>query len=689
MSTKKWDVSAVDKDKVKELVEKYDYPTFLALILVIRGLTEISDIETFLNGKDFCDPWCFVDMDKAVERIERAIECGERIAIYGDYDADGVTATVLLHTYLEMRGASVIYYIPQRSEDGYGMSREGIDKLAGQGTTLIITVDNGISAGPEIEYASSLGIDTVVTDHHAVPETLPPAVAVVDPHRADCPSPFKEYCGAGVAFKLVCALEREECNPQMMMDFFADLVTIGTVGDIVSLTGENRALVRYGLPLLTESGRVGIQALLRYAGILGQELTAGDVSYRIVPRINAMGRMSAADQAVSLFLSDNEEEADEIAQAMQDANRSRQEMEQTIVEEVVAMLRERADLRRQRVLVLWGEGWHSGVLGIVAARITERYGKPCVILTSDGVMAKGSARSLTGFSIHKALVACEDLLEKYGGHTLAAGMTLKAENLELLRERINRYALEQGDMPLPTLKVDCRLNPVQLQLDVVSDLNYLEPFGAGNPSPVFGLYRMRLERITPIGGGKHLRLGFERGGNHVQALAFGVTPEDFPYPVGEELDLAVTLGRSEYRGQASLSVYIKEMKPSDFDNGVALSEKADWEKLLRGEFLTPDTRQRMIPSREENAAVYRLLKSEPRRQWNLFHLCYRLQKAVEGHFGWDKMMVALACMQEKKLISLRLDGEQMTIELLPVSGKVDLEDTKWMRRLRQEPTRRE
>lgn len=442
---KSWSVAQLNKEAAQSLAKDFSLPPVAAMLLQIRGVEQPEEVMQFLgDDADFSDPFLMADMDKAVARIEKAIEGFEKICVYGDYDADGVTSTALLYSYLEGRGADVSYYIPSREAEGYGMNMAAVEKMREQGVQLIITVDNGISAADEIAYANTLGIDTVVTDHHKPPETLPDACALVDPHRADCESPCKELCGVGVAFKLVMALEDGDLDIDGLLFQYADLAALGTIGDVVPLTGENRIFVKCGLSLLRDSSREGICAMLEDAAITPSKLSAGKVAFTLVPRINACGRLALSQKSVQLLLTNDKELAQETAQELGRDNAERQQIERDILKTIEEELTRSPAIRRDRVIVVDGEGWHPGVIGIVAARIKELYGKPALVLSRDGDTAKGSGRSIKGFSLIDAVSACSEYLAYFGGHPMAAGLTMPSGQIGAFRAAINEYAKNKG-----------------------------------------------------------------------------------------------------------------------------------------------------------------------------------------------------------------------------------------------------
>ncbi|MDD5952800.1 MAG: single-stranded-DNA-specific exonuclease RecJ [Oscillospiraceae bacterium] len=669
MKLKKWHVSTLNKERAAQIADQFGVPYFLAMLLEIRGIREEGEIRSFLEQDDvgFSDPMAFADMEAAAQRIHEAMENGERIAVYGDYDADGVTATAMLYSYLESIGADVCYYIPSREAEGYGMNQGAIEKLADDGVTLIITVDNGVSSVEEVAFAKTLGVDVVVTDHHRPREILPEAVAVVDPHRVDCPSPFKELSGVGVAFQLIAALEGDDGDREGLLENYADLVAIGTIGDIVSLTGENRLLVQAGLHYLSNSDRIGLRALMERAGVQGM-LTASDVAFGIVPRINATGRMDSSQRAVELLLCEDVEEAEVLAEEVCRNNDFRKEVEQEILEKTAQLLKAEPDRLNDRVLVVEGEHWHHGVIGIVASRLLDQYGKPCIVISYGDGEAKGSGRSVEGFSLFDAIHQNGELFTKYGGHPMAAGFSMVEENIPRFRKAINAYAASLSEVPAQTIHLDCKLRPAGLSVEIPHQMQYLEPFGTDNPQPLFGLFQMRLEEITPVGGGKHLRLTFTKQGSHVTCMKFGMTLEQFPYQKGDVLDLAVQLSAKEFRGQEQLSIVIREMRVSGLDDLELLGDYDLFEKYKRREALTAEEKERLTPCREEFALVYRALHHYG--GWDDHVLV--LLKQLSGKITLCRLLVALQAMHQLRLIVCRKRGEAMQIALRETTGKVDL-----------------
>ena len=668
MLHKRWTVNPLDKTLAASLAEECDVDAFVALIAAGRGYTDPYELSELISPDIIMsDPYELCDMEKAVEAITDALYSDALIAVYGDYDVDGVTATALMYSYLKSRGARVIYAIPDRERDGYGINMTVVDKLHAQNVELIITVDNGIAALREIEYARSLGMKVVVTDHHLPGEEIPRAEAVVDPHRRDDFSEFKDICGVMVAFKLVCAIEGK--SPEEMLYEFGDLVAIGTVADVMPLTNENRAAIKVGLETIADGRRLGISALLKAAGVEAYGLTASKIAYSLSPRLNAAGRMGDAARAAELLMTDDDEVANGLAELLCSENIKRQSLEKQIFTEAVEAV-EKKGYKHNRVIVVEGENWHGGVVGIVAARMCEKYGRPVIILSVTDGVANGSARSVSGFSIYDAIASCSYLLSKFGGHEMAAGVTLSASYINDFRRAINEYA---GDLDrvYPEVRLDCKLNPTALSLDLVEDIKALEPFGVGNPTPLFGIFGVKLQKITPVALGKHLRLTLSREDVSFTAMLFGVTPQAFPYEVDDTLDIAVTVDTNEYKGSVSLTVNIKEIRPSDIDHEAVLIAADEYECFKSG--LGGDYSD-ITPSREEVGAVYKEIQ---KREMALDRLVVKML----GSIGPAKTLISAQALCELKICSLYENNGVPTVRLNNKDIKVNLGDAKILQKL--------
>ncbi len=638
MSIKKWVVGTPDREKAKLLAEECDVDPFAALIAVGRGIDNAGELELMMSDEPIlCDPLELADIKIAAEYINNAIEGGIKIAVFGDYDCDGVVATSILYDYLISRGADVVAYIPDRVNEGYGMNCAAVDKLAEQGVGLIVTVDNGISCTKEISYAGSLGIKTVVTDHHLPPETLPDALAVVDPHRIDCPSSFKDICGAEVAFKLICVLDDKE--PEQILSRYADLVAIATIGDVMPLVNENRSIVKAGIRKIKSASNVGVAAILNMAGIDKSSIDASKISFGIVPRINAAGRMGSAYRAFQLLTTNNTMDALKIVGPIDDDNVHRQQIEKDILKSAIKMI-EDCGYKHNRVIVIAGENWHFGVLGIVASRICELYGKPTLVLSRENGIAHGSGRSFSGFNLYDAINACSDVLLKYGGHELAAGISVEEDKIDIFRQKINDYAIKKTNA-FPTMNIDFRLNPAGMSIDMSFAIKSLEPFGLGNPVPVFGIFGAVIEKITAIGGGRHLKLLCRKNGNAFQSLLFGLTPEQFCFIVGDTVDLAVTLDTNSYQGQQNLSVLIKAIKPSCIDQDKYFESKQCFDDFVSGyktDFL------QILPDRTQIGNVYKYITANPINAKRIEYF--------DMNMGYAKTQIALKTLCELGLLSI-------------------------------------
>ena len=641
----------------------------LAGILAARGVTDPTEALTLLAGEEeLSDPMLLTDMDKACARILEAIDKEQTIVVYGDYDVDGVTATALLYQHLKGMGASVKCMLPSREGDGYGLSKNAIQSIHDKGCQLIVTVDNGISALEEAEFAASLGVDLIVTDHHLPHDALPKAVAVVDPRRADDHSPFKGLCGAGVAFKLCAALDG--CPPEEMLDYCGDLAAVGTVADVMPLTGENRTLVKAGLKSLQQTDRPGISALLEEVGLEGKPITAENVSYAIAPRINAAGRMDNAVTALQLVLCEDEERAAELAHKLNEINVARQETEQEIVKAAQEQLDAEPAILEDRVILIWGRDWHPGVIGIVASRLVEKTGRPVIVVSVDEHgEGKGSGRSVQGFNLHECIASCEDILLRFGGHAMAAGLSVREENLPELRRRLNEWAAREcAVLFTPPLECDLSIHLDRITVESVRRLEQLAPYGAENPTPVFVLEKAVIDGIFSVSEGKHCRLRLRQGNASIYAVWFGMPPEQLPYTMGDVVDAAVNLSVYESLRGAQLSGRILELHPAGFGNAAA-EQTALVQALRRGTPLSAEQKARIAPERSDIITVYRELQA---RRWHAEDLQPLFAKLGEENTG--KILVAITALEQVGLIAVRERSGAKFWELVPAEGKKNLAD---------------
>ena len=641
----------------------------LAGILAARGVTDPTEALTLLAGEEeLSDPLLLKDMDKACARILQAIDHEETIVVFGDYDVDGVTATALLYQHLKGMGANVKCMLPSREGDGYGLSKNAIQSIHEKGYPLIVTVDNGIAALDEADFAAELGVDLIITDHHLPHERLPRAVAVVDPRREDDTSPFKGLCGAGVAFKLCAALDG--CPPEEMLEYCGDLAAVGTVADVMPLTGENRTLVKAGLRQLQQTDRPGFVALLDEVGLTGKTITAENVSYAIAPRINAAGRMDSAVTALQLVLCEDEDRAAELAHRLTEINAARQETEQEIVKAAQELLDAEPGILEDRVILLWGRDWHPGVIGIVASRLVEKTGRPVIVVSVDEHgEGKGSGRSVQGFNLHACIASCTDLLLRFGGHAMAAGLSVREENLPQLRRRLNEWAARECPvLHAPPLECDLSIRLDRVTVESVAALEKLAPYGAENPTPVFLLEKAVVEGIYPVSEGKHSRVRLRQGSTSLYAVWFGVKPEQVPYATGDVVDAALNLSVYASARGLQLSGRIIELHPAGFGNAAA-EQSALVQALRRGTPLTDEQKTRIAPARSDIIAVYRELQT---RRWHAEDLQPLFAKLGEEQTG--KTLVALTALEQVGLIAPVEQNGAKFWQLVPTAGKKNLAD---------------
>ena len=539
---KKWQIYETDKEKVKKVSDQYKINELLATILVNRNIIQEDDVRLFLNPTrdDFYDPFLITDMKVAVERIIQAIENKEKITIYGDYDVDGITSITVLKSFLKDVGLETVAYIPNRLNEGYGLNKNAIDKIAKSGCNLMITVDCGISGIEEIEYANSLGIQTIVTDHHEAGNELPNAIAVIDNKRKDSKYPFRELAGVGVVFKVIQALGIRLGLKEEAYLKYLDIVCVGTISDIVPLVDENRVIAKLGLMLIKQTRNIGLKSIINSSGY--SKIDSNMISFGVAPRVNACGRMGKAEEALELFLSQNINEVNELTKKLNEHNRERQETEKAIFENAVAMI-EKEKLNENNAIIVGGENWHHGVIGIVSSKITEMYFKPSILLSfeEDGI-GKGSGRSIPGFDLHEALMQCLDTIEKFGGHSMAVGITIKKENLKKFREEFETIATQNHiDEIIPIINIDAKVNLSDINKEMVNSLKQLEPFGEGNKMPIFAFKNLKIDSIRALSEGKHLKLTLKDNNYMINAIGFNIGHLAEEYRIGDKVDVAGVL----------------------------------------------------------------------------------------------------------------------------------------------------
>ena len=561
---KKWECIELDNEKIKnveKIENEYGISNLLAKILVNRNLTKNEDIDLFLKPTrhDFHNPYLMPDMALAVDRIIKAINNKEKILIYGDYDVDGITSITVVKNFLLERGANVIQYIPNRLNEGYGLNKDTIKKISEDGVNLIITVDCGISGIEEVDYANSLGLEVIVTDHHEVGEILPNAIAVVDAKRKDNTYPFRELAGVGVGFKLIQAIaQRLELEEKEYLKYL-DIVCIGTISDIVPLVDENRVIAKLGLKLVEVTKNVGLKALLEASGY--KKVDSFTVSFGLAPRINACGRMGKEKEALNLFLTQDENEAKEIALKLNEYNKERQDIEKRIYEDAVSKI-EKSEADKQ-VLVLGSENWHHGVIGIVASKITDLYFKPSILICFEEDEGKGSGRSVPGFDLHEALMNCNTYLEKFGGHSMAVGVTLKKENFEKFKEEFEKYAQNSNICDIiPIIKIDEEITLEDINIKAVEELNMLEPFGEANKMPLFMYKNLKIHSIRTLSEGKHIKLTLKDNNFYIDSIGFNLGHFAEEYQIGDKVDIVGSLEINRFNGRESVQINLKDIRKS-------------------------------------------------------------------------------------------------------------------------------
>lgn len=565
MFDKKWICNEVNHDDVLKLSKEARISTLLAKIFLSRGINDADYIKSFLNpSKDkLHDPFMMKDMDKAVERILEALQNREKVLIYGDYDVDGVTSTSVLYNFLRGIGVSVDFFIPDRINDGYGITLDTAETIVKAGCPLVITVDCGVSAIKEVEYVKNKGIDIIITDHHECREELPDAFAVINPKRPDCPYPFKELAGVGIAYKLVTAL----CKRLELGEIhykFLDIVSIGTIADVVPLSGENRIIASNGLKIMKNTANIGLVELLKYCNKKNEDITTWMIAFIIAPRINAAGRIGDAKRAVTLFTTKDSDEAAYIAGLLDSENKARQDIESSIIDEVLDKIESDNKYKNRKVMVISGEGWHHGVIGIAASKVTERYYKPCIILSCENGICKGSGRSIEGLNMFMALCACESLLDNYGGHEMAAGLTIKEENLEEFDRLINDFAdtnMKEEDL-IPKVEIDVKIVKSEINLKSIAEVEMMSPFGVGNPSPLFLYDNVRIADLRTVGNEKHLKAVFEDKGMIVDAIGFNMGNLTQNFLNEDMVDVVCTLDKNTWNFVDKAQLVLKDIRYS-------------------------------------------------------------------------------------------------------------------------------
>lgn len=716
---KKWVLKSVESQEsqfaIAKIAEALQIHPIIAKLLYNRGYTDENAAKSFIlmESEMLANPFDMKDIDKGIERIHTAVKNKEKITVYGDYDVDGVTSVCTLYLYLKSYGANVSYYIPNRTGEGYGVSTSAIDMIKEDGTTLIITVDTGITANDEVLYAKERGIDFVITDHHECRSDIPKACAVINPHRPDCPYPFKELAGVGVVFKLISAYEEYVCKitrkeaALRIFTHYADLVAIGTIADVMPIKSENRIIVSYGLKMIENATRPGLLALINATTSKTDsqkadrvkkrvKITSGYVGYTLAPRINAAGRIKSASIAVELFLAQNAQSASQIADELCKANKERQAEENKIMVEAYEMI-EAMDLQNDPVIVLNADNWHHGVIGIVSSRITEKYSRPSILVSFEGndgiddpneAIGKGSGRSIKGMNLVDALCHCSDRLVKFGGHELAAGLSVKRCELDALRREINEYArqnLSKENM-VPTIEADCVISFSDIKLSFAAQLQQLEPYGIGNPTPTFVLRGANICEISPISEGKHTRLVLGDGSQTITAMYFSNSPDSIDASVGDKVDILFNVDINEWLGKRSVQLIVKDLKASEGKNEAEESEKIRFKEIWSGAEFAEE--ENVIPTREEFASVYRFIYNSCRNGHTTFNPKEIISKITKldpkTTLTYIKLKIIFKVFNELNLLGISEDECENYTFSLRLSQKTDLDKSNLLRRLRNQ-----
>ena len=720
---KNWIIKSVDNEEsnfgIESISKNLGIHKIVAKLLYNRGYTDTESAKSFIymESEMLSNPFKMKDMDKGIERIRLAVENGEKITVYGDYDVDGVTAVCTLYLYLKSVGANVDYYIPSRIGEGYGVSKVAIDTILQNGTKLIITVDTGVTAVEEVEYAKNLGIDFVITDHHECRAALPDACAVINPHRPDCDYPFKELAGVGVVFKFVCAYEEavnhtdRQTATKKIFNEYADLVAIGTIADVMPIKEENRIIVRYGLSKIENNKRVGLSALMDAASGRndGQKntknkkrskITSGYIGYTIAPRINAAGRIKNASLAVELFLSRDPEFAKKVADELCQTNRERQAEENTIMQEAHRQI-ENYDIEENPIIVLSADNWHHGVIGIVSSRITEKYSRPSILVSFEGNcqdtpspddIGKGSGRSIKGINLVDALCYCSDHLVKFGGHELAAGLSVKRSELPKFCKMINEYArnnLGESDL-IPVVEADCYIDFEDITHSLAKEFQMLEPYGVSNPVPVFVLKDVIVNDISGVSDGKHTKFVFGNGKNSLSAMYFSNTPSSLGIYVGDRVDVLFNIDINEWGGRESVQLIVRDVKQSCRQQDILERERERYDQIKHG--ATFSQSEDIMPSREDFIAVFNLMRSTLRMGVDTLSHREINSRFTGAHgerkIGYIKLKIIIMVLKELNLVSLEeISDEVYKFSIHYTSSKTELEKSTWLRRLRSQMAR--
>ena len=643
--------------------------SILDRLLTSKGFSNQHEKNDFINcNYEISDPSEFYGMSDLVKRLNKAIDSFEKVCIFGDYDCDGITATCMLYSYLSKKNLNVMYMLPSRYEEGYGLTKTIVDKINSYGVNLIITVDNGISAYDEICYSNSLGIDVIVTDHHKIPERLPPAVSIVNPHLNK--SGFKDFAGVGVVFKIIQELEKQNSSLDDLLKEYGDLLSIGTIGDMVSMTGENRVLVKKSLKYLRKSSRPGVQVLIE-GTVFGSDMDGTEISFGIVPKLNACGRMGSADYAAKLLLSSSISEARTFLKISLDMNDERKSLCNSIIDEVECDIYKN-HLYNDRIIFAWNENWNHGVIGIAASVICNKFGKPCFLFSVQKDESRGSARSIPGFDIHNCLSDCKDLVTKFGGHTMAAGANIKTQNLKELKKRLLSIS-SNIDMPFYFIDISCTIEPEDVSIKILDEINKMSPFGSGNSEPIFAILNICLVKVFSIGSGKHIKIKFRKNDKIFEATMFGMPYSDFLFSPGDMLDLAVRIKKNYFLGNETAVIHIVDVRLSGVDTFEIAFEQRIFEDFISGIKNIPND---CVPSRDDFVKVFNCIK-------NNFLFNFRVEKLYnmmkKYNIRMSKAFLILEIFKELNIFNVdkRCDNYMISVKS---RKKVDLHESQILKK---------
>lgn len=669
MSLTRWVFKKENEQKVEKFKEKFGLGDLVARVLSARDLT-CEQYQNIFACENIEDPFTLKDMEKAISRINNAVENNEKIAVYGDYDCDGICATAMLYKYLKSLSANVIEYIPERAQ-GYGLSKSAIDYLKEQSVNLIITVDNGIVAFDEASYIKNCNMDLIITDHHNASDTLPEAIAVVNPKRHDDNSKFKDICGAVVVFKLIAAMEN--ANYEAAFNFAGDLAAIATIGDVMPLVEENRLIVKKGLELIKYTKSYGLQYLIKLSS-LSNHISSGNVAFGICPRINATGRLGNAQLSFKLLTCEDEQEAKELADTVFGYNMKRQKTESEIMSEIQSYISQNHKELHKPILVVSNENWPKGLIGIIAGKLMDIYSKPVVILSIDGETAVGSARSFDGFSIYNALDYCKEYFVKWGGHDLAGGLTIPTDKIELFKQKINEYATE-NQPPCRTKNVDLILDPTQINISMVDELKILSPFGQSNPQPTFMIKNAKLVDIVPLSDHKHLRLKFLTQSTSINAIYFNMPLSHFYYKIGNFFDILVNIDINHYQGIDRINYKVIDIRPIEVNQTKMIAAAMEFDRLIKNKKISSAIKRIVYPTHNEFTAVYKLIK-----KLKVFHgNTYKLYTLIcKSSINYCKLCIILEVLSTEGLIKFTSNG----IECVNNPPKVSLNSNPLIKQLR-------